>query len=96
MEKAGGKNVRMPLKLWNGRWSDNRPVRGCKVAHAYVAAFGRESAIEMLKRAGNTLMTPYELKIYWSKGAWGTPMQNVTPEPGVWVELEDGRIERLI
>jgi hypothetical protein len=56
--------------------------------HAYVAAYSMNDAVRVI-----TEVLGYEprgirseLKIYWSRGCWGTPMDGITPERGMWVQ----------
>jgi hypothetical protein len=66
------------IKIFNGRWKDCR-------AHAYVGAYTQKHAIELLQQAGHTSMSQSEMSIYWSKGCWGTAMDGIKPQVGVWV-----------
>lgn len=77
------------LKLSNGPW-DSRTSAKC-----FVAANSAGEAVRLLRQAGRTT-TMYEYRTYWNIGAWGNSMNGIEPERGVWVELEDGKIERLV
>jgi hypothetical protein len=78
------------LKLFNGRWD------GAK-GRAYVAAYSNKDCVELLRQAGHTIMSLYELNGWWSKGAWGNSMDGITPERGVWLQRDgDGKPERIL
>ena len=76
------------LKLYNGRGFDMlvNDVR-VKYDHLFVAAKSQKQAIELCKKAGYELMTPYEFRLYWHKNAWGRIMLDIEPEAGVWATL---------
>ncbi len=66
------------LKLFNGRgWGSGQ--------HAYVAAYSQADARRVCEELGYQL-TASELKVYWSHGCWGTRMDGITPERGLWLQ----------
>ena len=74
------------LKLFNGRDWD------CRGGHLYVAAYSMADAARLASEAYQKLhpgitweaTSISEVKVYWSKGQWGTSMSGVEPERGVW------------
>jgi hypothetical protein len=78
-----------PLKLFNGRWG-----RG-GADHIYVAAHSQADAIRVVNELyGEGRLSTSEIKNYWSKGAWGTNMEGITPERGAWVVKRDMNPDR--
>jgi hypothetical protein len=83
------------LMIANGRgdYGRNRTKRfpnGFK-GHMWVAAYSKADAVRVLREAGYETMTLREFNIYWSKGCWGTPMDGITPERGVWFIPDENR-----
>lgn len=79
------------LTLWNGRGGSWRGVECC-----YVAARSAADAVRLLKAAGHDGMTHYELTTYFSRGAWGKPMNGIPRERGVWIQRErSAQVERV-
>ena len=74
------------LKIWNGRGFRNYQTR-LDYEYIYVCAKSMAEAIRLCKQA---------VKNYWSKDAWGIPMLDVIPEPGVWGETKSREIIRLV
>lgn len=77
-------DVRPKLKLFNGR-AHGKWLRG---HHAYIAAHSKTDAARLMTevfqfRSESSALR--ELNVYWHAGHWGTNMQGVTPERGVWV-----------
>ncbi len=66
------------LKLFNGRWG-----RG---EHAYVAAYSQADCIAIMREVAGGGFFATELRVYWSHGCWGTSMDGITPERGMWVQ----------
>jgi hypothetical protein len=89
LDEAGATpSVPAGLKRWNGRGWDN-------VEHVFVAAYSAAEAVRLLKAAGHSHMTTYELKVYFWK-TWGEPMKGIRPERGVWIQRKGNRaVERV-
>ena len=83
------------LKIWNGRGFRNYQTR-IEYEHIFVCAKSMAEAVRLCKQAGYDNIGTYEIKNYWSKDAWGIPMLDVVPEPGVWGELKSREIVRLV
>lgn len=76
------------LKLFNGRgWQCD--------GHLFIAANSVKDAIDLSNRAYRKMRgledrldikptSTSEMNVYWSKGCWGTPMDGINPERGVW------------
>lgn len=72
------------LKIWNGPdWKHT--------GHIYVAAYSKKQALELVcKAAGwDGACTMHEINVYWSPNCWGTKMDGITPEVGVWHVADD-------
>lgn len=73
------------LQIWNGR------AQGVKRGTFYVAAYTQKEAAELIAKAGGQIgrASVNEIREYYSKGLWGTPMDGITPtEPCVyWQEM---------
>lgn len=81
------------LIIANGRgdYGRNRTKRfpnGFK-GHLWVAAYSKADAVRLLQEGGYETMTIREFNIYWSKGCWGTPMDGIAIERGVWFQPDD-------
>jgi hypothetical protein len=73
--------VAKTLRLFNGRWMPN--------GHAYVAAYSVADACRVIRECSNNgYGVETELRVYWSHDAWGTAMNGITPERGLWVQFE--------
>jgi len=77
------------LVLFNGRWFD----RG-KTGHAYIAAHSVADAARMCEQIAGCRGWNAEIKNYFSKGCWGTKMIGITPERGLWVDLDEYGTEK--
>lgn len=88
------------LKIWNGRTND------CK-GHLYVAAYSQKDCVDIANAAYRKLkgwedrpdIAPYalnEIRNYWSPDCWGTPMDGIAPERGVWMVEDGGKVPRRI
>ena len=77
------------LKLWNGRslWH--------KGGHVYVCAHSQAHALEIVNKALRIVrgwedrpdinpINMSEIRDYWSAGCWGSPMDGIVHEVGVW------------
>jgi hypothetical protein len=62
---------------------------GAAQAHLYVAARSRADAARMLSAIFGPPVSVMEseMKRYWSSGCWGTAMDGITPERGVWLVM---------
>jgi len=87
------------LKIWNGRGYGRTYDRG----HIYVAAYSQKQAAELVSRACHgdeypDLVSTNEIRVYYSAGCWGNPMDGITPtEPCVYATKEHfGTPERII
>lgn len=81
------------LKIWNGR-GDYHELDG----HLYACATTKKEVVELITQAGYyPNMTMRELNTYWSAGCWGTPMEGITPEKGVWFihRKDENKIPRV-
>ena len=72
------------LILFNGRWMENG-----KVGHAYIAAHSIADAARMCEQIVGCRGWVPEIKNYFCKGHWGDKMQGITPERGIWVDLDE-------
>jgi hypothetical protein len=79
------------LKIWNGRGyscrinSDPR-WDTANDGHAFVCAYSVADALRVIAEyTGHLSASLSEIKNYWSAGCWGTPMEGITPERGLWV-----------
>ena len=92
----------MKLKKYNGGdWFH----RG---GHLYIGAYSVKDAVELINEAGklvehaNCFLTAYYFNMYYHKGCWGTPMDGIEHERGVWWQKSnsfghaEGRPIRLI
>lgn len=91
-EQAHPRNAgtdRRKLKLFNGRDWDSRG------GHLYIAAFSQTDCADLCNQAYRKIrgyenrldIAPTslnEIRTYFSKGCWGSPMDGITPERGVW------------
>ena len=68
------------LRIWNGR-GDYRKFDG----RFYVCAPTKKLAVELLALAGHFSINMREFTTYYAE-AWGTTMESVTPEIGVWYD----------
>jgi hypothetical protein len=99
------------LKLWNGRLYHYDKANGkylghkdpfkSKLAmwtHCYVCATSEKQIVEMFLKIGIHGVTLNEIRVYWSKGCWGNPMDGVTPEIGIWAshDIYDEKPTRLL
>lgn len=88
------------LRLFNGRgyilrkykdlfWSslENGDVHH---AHGYVAAYSVADMQRLVWEYTGHKPPRSEIDNYWSKDAWGTRMQNIKPERGIWVSIGHG------
>lgn len=85
-----------PLKIWNGRGHGDW-YRG----HFYVAATTKKDAATMLAQVSHPAVVGRadfdflinrmlrEFTDYFSEGCWGTSMDGVVPERGVWASKGD-------
>ena len=86
------------LKVWNGRgwacenYDDPRWVKACSVhrepPHIYLCAYSLADARRVCAEYCGRLPSITELRDYWSKNCWGTPMNGVKQERGLWIEFE--------
>jgi len=83
------------LKLFNGRDWEHRG------GHLYVAAHSLQDASILISEAyckvrglvdrpDIRIMPTSYLREYWFKGCWGTDMDGITPERGVWWGKSNG------
>lgn len=75
------------LKIWNGRGYGKY-----NHDHFFVAAYTNKEACELIGKAAgyNRSIGDSELRNYYSKDCWGTPMDGITPtEPCVYVQVRN-------
>ena len=88
------------LKIWNGR------TNNCK-GHLYVAAFSQKDACDLVNEAyrkekgyvDRSDIAPYslnEVRNYWHPNCWGTAMDGITPERGVWLVDDGSKVPRRV
>lgn len=91
-----------PLKIWNGGGIGVVPfrvyrdkVRDASSIQVYACAASRAELLRMILayQGVERLMIGMEstIKSHWTEGLWGTPMEGVTPEPGLWIEYPGER-----
>lgn len=84
VDKADRKKAK-ELKIWNGRGWGTRGTSSY-VAHCYVAAYSRADAVRLINEVDRrAMMTDREIKAYFAE-CWGSSMDGITPERGVWVQ----------
>lgn len=84
------------LKIWNGRgYCAQKPsdpiwqgVRSGAYRHAYIAAYSREDARRVIEEYCGRKPPVSEIRDYFSEGCWGTSMSSITPERGLWIQIE--------
>jgi hypothetical protein len=82
------------LKVWNGLIATT--VAGkFKQCTANVCAYNQKDAIELLASFDNYSISLYEFRMMWSD-CWGTSMNDIVPERGIWVEYQTNKPERVI
>lgn len=85
------------LRLWNGRPYGVLPVNQCRDAHIFVAAYSVADARRVCVEAGMYDPGAHEVSNYWSADCWGSAMEGVTPERGLWVVRRyGGKPERIV
>lgn len=82
------------LKLWNGRCYGVVPQgewkRNGKTGHVFVAAYSANDVRTLCRELGLCDPGANEIKVYWSAGSWGTSMEGITPDRGVWIVYGPG------
>ncbi len=74
------------VKIWNG----NHVMRGSRdYIQVYIGAHSRKHALELMDQAGFSYMGEHHFKNFFSP-CWGTPMEGVEPEIGVWTAPSNG------
>jgi len=70
------------LKIWNGRWYPR--------SHIYAAAYSRADLVRLIAtwQGYQSRGMATEIKNYWSEGSWGTAMNGITPERGIWLSKD--------
>jgi len=80
-----------PLQIWNGRgfsrWVGEAHEH---YDHVFVCAHSVADAVRVLKEAGYRDISRHEINVYYAEGCWGTTMEGITPERGVWVTVKNG------
>jgi hypothetical protein len=71
--------MKRKLKLFNGRLRYDK-----REGHGYIAAYSAEDAIRVLDQTIGGRGNRTEIKVYWSHGLWGKPMDGIHPERGLW------------
>lgn len=83
------------LKIWNGRGHGNYDK-----GHIYVAAYSQKHAAELVSLAcyeRPDLINAYEIRNYFSEGAWGNSMNGIEPtEPCVYVKEKPFSTEKPV
>lgn len=95
------------LKLWNGRagcchkrddpaWESIHPHRGHH--RIFAAAYSRADLRRLIAEYCGRDPGETEIRDYWSAGAWGVHMGDITPERGLWLRKDspDALPARLI
>jgi hypothetical protein len=77
----------MALKIWNGRWA------GDGTQHIYAAAHSRADLIRMIgEYLGHTPRgMNNEIHVYWQPDCWGTPMDGIKVERGLWIQSDSSK-----
>lgn len=85
------------LKIWNGllmlKAKYEAPTRQTPV---YVCAYSVADVMVLLDTYSRCKITRSEISGYWSAGCWGTAMNGIAQERGVWVEFTPGKVTRLV
>jgi hypothetical protein len=98
------KPISKKLHLWNGAgyclrkrddpaWAD---VPDNNAPHGYVAAYSRADARRIIAQYCGREPPDSELRGYWSHGAWGNPMNGITPERGLWIGFNPDAPTRVV
>lgn len=85
------------LRFWNGRdiccrnYTDPRYKNTAinTTLHCSVAAYSRADARRVIESYTGRLPSDAELRDYWSE-CWGSNMDGVPRERGLWIEFERG------
>lgn len=86
------------LKFWNymlfvSRKPDGSSYERTMQLYASVCAYSQKDAIQLLAEKGHTISL-YEFRMMWSN-CWGTSMDNVEPQRGLWIEFEKDKPEKV-
>jgi hypothetical protein len=84
------------LKIWNGRGycchkRDDPRWNGIAISKsipAYVAAYSRADARKVIAEYCGHEPADSELRDYWAAGCWGSSMDGVVPERGLWLQFD--------
>lgn len=88
------------LKIWNGggigvapfRVYRDKGIRDASAIKVFACADSRAELLRMILafHGGERLMIGMEstIKGTWVEGLWGTPMDGITPEPGIWIQYQ--------
>jgi hypothetical protein len=76
------------LKLWNGRPYSVLPADQWKGNCIYVAAYSIADIQRLCGELGLGIPSRNEISVYWSAGCWGTRMEGIKVERGIWVGRE--------
>lgn len=91
------------LKVWNGRGyccrnADDPRWRGInhsESVHANVCAHSRADARRVIAEYAGYDPRDTEIRDYWSE-CWGSSMEGIEPERGLWLEFERGKPVRVV
>lgn len=91
------------LKIWNGRgYCAHNPrdplwqgIRHNADQHAYIAAYSREDARRVIEEYCGRKPSLTEIRDYFNEGCWGSSMDGVTPERGLWIFIA-GKTEKPV
>lgn len=98
-----------PIKLFNGRgWiAANGPddrwgkVKDPGAVHLFIGAYSQKDAVEVVKQyvapEFHATVSLSEIRRYFNKNAWGTTMDGIAPERGMWIQWEySAKPERVV
>lgn len=88
------------LKLWNGRGyccqTHNDPrwktVGQNGNVHVFIAAHSMADAIRLVEAYTgyeHSSSIASEIRVYFGKNCWGTSMDGITPERGIWIKFHE-------
>ncbi len=84
-EMEGG--MMRKLKIWNGRGCAINTGEGRMIYdHFYYCAYSQKDLMELCEDARVPMGTS-EIRNYLSAGCWGTPMEGIEKERGIWGQV---------
>lgn len=90
-----------PLRLFNGRPYGILPHmewnKGGSITHLFIAAYSIADLRRLCVELGLNDPGRYEINEYWNKDAWGTHMDGIEPERGLWIKEDyNSKPERIL